>query len=151
MRSHQLNHWQDISVEQEIQQVSMSRPHVVILGAGASRAALPHGDAYGRRLPLMADFLEVVVGVRDILMKAGLSLVENDFEATYSRIVQDPKYTDVVAELESVIFKYFDSLRLPDNPTLYDHLLLSLREKDVIANLQLGSVVATSGTSLSTS
>jgi hypothetical protein len=30
-------------------------PHVVILGAGASRAAFPNGDAKEKRLPLLVD------------------------------------------------------------------------------------------------
>lgn len=35
-------------------------PHVVILGAGASRAAFPYGNAKGRRLPVMADLADCV-------------------------------------------------------------------------------------------
>jgi len=34
-------------------------PHVFILGAGASVAACPDGDRNGRRLPVMANFVEV--------------------------------------------------------------------------------------------
>ena len=28
------------------------RPHVVILGAGSSYAAIPNGDKYGRKIPV---------------------------------------------------------------------------------------------------
>src|SRR5579859_4661418 len=45
-------------------------PHVVILGAGASRAAFPDGDAKKRRLPLMADLIECL-GLRDSIRAAG--------------------------------------------------------------------------------
>ena len=31
------------------------RPHVVILGAGASRAACPQGDATGKLVPLISN------------------------------------------------------------------------------------------------
>ena len=34
---------------------------------------------------------------------------------------------------QTAIFQYFSSLSLPGIPTIYDHLLLSLRPKDVIA------------------
>ncbi len=34
----------EISIKQEVNQVSMNRPHVVVLGAGASRATCPDGD-----------------------------------------------------------------------------------------------------------
>lgn len=33
------------------------RPHVVLLGAGASRAAFPSGEETGKHLPLMNDFV----------------------------------------------------------------------------------------------
>ena len=36
-------------------------------------------------------------------------------------------------EIEEIVYTYFDSLKLPEYPTMYDHLLLSLRPKDIIA------------------
>ncbi len=48
------------SVEQEIQQIQMSKPHVVILGAGASYAAFPNGDKNEVRLPLMNNFVDIL-------------------------------------------------------------------------------------------
>ena len=36
------------------------KPHVVLLGAGASRAAFPNGEDAGKRLPLMNDFVETL-------------------------------------------------------------------------------------------
>jgi len=36
------------------------RPHIVILDAGASLAALPHGDRNGRKLPVMDNFMETL-------------------------------------------------------------------------------------------
>jgi hypothetical protein len=35
-------------------------PHVVLLGAGASLAAFPNGDANGNKLPLMNDLIATV-------------------------------------------------------------------------------------------
>jgi hypothetical protein len=43
----------EASVDDEINEVSMGRPHVVLLGAGASRAAFMNGDRNGRVLPLI--------------------------------------------------------------------------------------------------
>ena len=34
---------------------SFGGPHVVLLGAGASRAVCTNGDKHGRKLPLMSD------------------------------------------------------------------------------------------------
>jgi len=45
-------------------------PHVVILGAGASRACCPSGDKNGRHLPVMADFA-TKVGIGEIIKEAG--------------------------------------------------------------------------------
>ena len=36
------------------------RPHVVLLGAGASRAAFPSGDGCFRKVPVMNDLLDIV-------------------------------------------------------------------------------------------
>jgi hypothetical protein len=52
----------DISptVEDEINNAFVGRSHLVVLGAGASRAAFPKGDQNGKKLPLMADLVEVL-------------------------------------------------------------------------------------------
>lgn len=113
-------------------QLSMKRPHVVLLGAGASRAALPSGDRNGQRLPLMDDFLEIVP-LADLLQSAGIPTATPNFEDVYSRISVDQTKHKLRDELERRVFDYFDSLDLPHTPTLYDHLIVSLRSKDVIA------------------
>jgi len=46
--------------EFEISHATFGRPHVVLLGAGASYAAFPDGDKNGRKLPLLKDFVEVI-------------------------------------------------------------------------------------------
>jgi hypothetical protein len=122
----------EVSVEDEIRQIEMERPHVVLLGAGASRAAFPNGEAGGKRLPLMADFVEIVP-VRDILGRSGIRFEGRNFEELYAEISTESKWDRVRGDLESAVFDYFSALRLPPEPTLYDHLILSLRAKDVIA------------------
>jgi len=44
----------------------------------------------------------------------------------------DPK-SPLLKEVEEIVYNYFSSLQLPDVPTLYDHILLSLRPKDIVA------------------
>lgn len=107
--------------------------HVVILGAGASRACCPNGDAAGRHLPVIADFIETL-GLRSKLEAAGVYVEGEDFEALYSGLVSGNKHSTLVAELEDEVFNYFTELRLPNEPTIYDHLVLSLRSKDLIAS-----------------
>ena len=112
--------------------LSMKRPHLVLLGAGASRAACPKGDRNGRQLPVMADLAEVV-GLNPLLDSAEIDSDRSDFEALYSALAADPSRRQLVTEIENRVFEYFSSLELPQEPTLYDYLVLSLREKDVIA------------------
>ena len=50
----------DFSKEDEVLGPKNSRPHLVILGAGASYAAFPNGDKNGRKLPLMNNIVEEV-------------------------------------------------------------------------------------------
>src|SRR5690606_22226621 len=41
--------------------------------------------------------------------------------------------TQKVEQLEYLVREYFQQLELPNFPTVYDHLILSLRETDLIA------------------
>jgi hypothetical protein len=120
----------EVTVDQEVSQVRMERPHVVILGAGASRAACMGGDKNGKRLPLMNDFVQIVE-LKKLLSSWELGSNIN-FEELYSDLSArgDSERTKAI---ESIIEKYFNALELPDNPTIYDHLVLSLRETDLIA------------------
>ncbi len=122
----------EVSVEDEIEQIEMGGRHVVVLGAGASRAAFPSGEANGFALPLMADFVDIVP-VQDLLAAAGVDCASRDFEEIYAELDAREDLSRWRHDLESAVFEYFASLRLPDEPTLYDHLVLSLRKKDVIA------------------
>lgn len=106
--------------------------HVVILGAGASRAAAPSGDANGRRLPLVADFVDVV-GLAPLLDNAGVAWRDRNFEEVYDGIYHSGRGLPLMGQLESAIRDYFRKIELRAGPTAYDYLLLSLREKDMIA------------------
>jgi len=106
-------------------------PHVVILGAGASRAAFPNGDANGKRLPVLAD-LPDCLDLRTSLSAAGFS-VQSDFESIYDELATSGRHPGLKAEIESRVRSYFESLALPTTPTLYDYLILALRENDLIA------------------
>ena len=108
------------------------RPHIVLLGAGASRAAFPNGDAAGRSLPLMDDLINTV-GLQPILEKTGLEdAQEKNFELIYGQLTSEPTYAHKVKEIERCIDSYFSALSLPNEATLYDRLLVSLRPKDAI-------------------
>lgn len=122
----------EFTVEKEIQKTDMNRPHVVILGAGASLAAFQNGDKSGRRLPVMKDFVEIL-GLENFLVQNGIQPPFDDFEGIYSGIASDPNKTGICKKIEEVVYDYFAGMTLSDCPTVYDHLVLSLREKDVIA------------------
>jgi hypothetical protein len=119
----------NVSTAEEIDSIIMGRPHVVLLGAGASVAACPRGDRAGKRLPVMANLTEVVP-LGDLLPPCARG---ENFEAFYSKLAQNPDEASRCRKIEEVIYDYFDGLLLPDAPTIYDYLLLSLRPKDVIA------------------
>ena len=107
------------------------RPHVVLVGAGASRAACPNGDAHGRHVPVIND-LTRTVGLEDLFARAGIDPSSN-FEVAYSSLHNDHAKASVLDQIERRVSDYFRSLRLPSKPTVYDYLVLSLRPKDVIA------------------
>lgn len=107
-------------------------PHVVILGAGASRAALPHGDAEGRKVPLMNEIPDAI-GLTELLADEDKQIDFSDFEAAYDDLVRSGTNKDLVESIERRIRSYFSGLTLPQRATVYDFLLLSLREQDVVA------------------
>lgn len=108
------------------------RPHVVLLGAGASRAAFPHGDATGRALPVMADLVEIV-GLQPLIAAAGRKYAnEKNFEVIYGRLAVELGCADLVKEMERRIDSYFAALSLPSHATVYDRLLVSLRPTDAV-------------------
>src|SRR3990167_6965535 len=116
----------------EINQVDFYKPHLVILGAGASLAALPDGDKNGKRIPLMNNLIKVL-DLEKFLVSHGINFYGDNFEDLYSSLYDDPHKINLCSELENNIYNYFSSLELPEKSTIYDYLILSLREKDVIA------------------
>jgi hypothetical protein len=107
--------------------------HVVILGSGASCAQADlGGEATGAKLPTMKDLIPVV-GVDVMLDDHGIKWKGRNFEDVYSELFEENPTARILTDLEEKIREYFTKLELPNEPTLYDHLLLSLRPKDVIA------------------
>ena len=106
--------------------------HTVILGAGATMAAIPNGDKYGKKSSVMSGLIEKLE-LCDVIAGVSLQTKSDNLEDIYSELVLRPECAEIVKELEARIYKYFSSLRIPDEPTVYDFLILSLTEKDVIA------------------
>ena len=109
----------------------LQRPHVFILGAGATIAAIPNGDKNGRKSSVMNEFIDNI-GARDLFKKYNLDIQGGNLEDIYSEIHDKPELKVLTQELENRIIEYFSSLEIPDSPTNYDYLLLSLRSKDYI-------------------
>ncbi len=107
-------------------------PHVVILGAGASKAAVPNGDANGNIAPVLAELPEVT-GINELLACIDIPQRLAGFEMMYDYLATSGRYPSEQAEIERVTFAYFERLQLPDSPTVYDYLLLALRSQDIVA------------------
>ncbi|MQX52360.1 hypothetical protein [Alcanivorax sediminis] len=108
-------------------------PHVVILGAGASIAStIRNPEKYGKLLPGMANLVDTL-GLEPLINRYGLTYNGQNFEAFYDGLSRSGRCPELLAELEQAIYGYFSDLKLPDEVTLYDYLVLSLREKDIIA------------------
>lgn len=107
------------------------RPHVVVLGAGASLAAFPNGDARGRRLPLMRDLAELI-GLAPVFSSAGIEQGLDDFEAAFAMLASRDNLASTRTHIETSVHAYFAAMELPETATLYDRLVLSLRPCDAI-------------------
>lgn len=111
------------------------RPHVVILGAGASCAAIPNGDKSGKKISAMSGFIDKL-GLTDIISKVDIHTDSDNLEDIYmeldERSKDEEKCQEVKEELEIIIRNYMSDYNLPDNPTIYDFLVMSLTSKDLI-------------------
>ena len=80
----------------------------------------------------MDNFIEVV-GLQDIVDSLPEELRAKNFEILYSNLHDDNPESDEIKEVESRVQDYFGDMELPEEPTIYDHLVLSLRPRDLIA------------------
>src|SRR5947209_17560615 len=103
----------------------MGRPHLILLGAGASRATCPNGDKNGRVLPLMLDFTEVL-DIKSLFRSCGLD-PDRNFEDTFSELYENSGISKT-DEIQSRIDIYLSDLELSNDPTVYDLLVLPLRD-----------------------
>lgn len=109
----------------------LTDPHVVIVGAGASIAACKT-DKNGKRVPLLKN-IHNILGFTDELKKYDFSDEQmEDFEKLFSDINGKAEYRELQEKLEYDVCDYFSKLQIPEEPTLYDYLILSLTEKDAV-------------------
>lgn len=120
-----------MDIEQMIK-IYPQRPHLVILGAGASKDAMPDGDADGKPLPVMSEFISKL-GLTDYIRRIpGVPNTDN-IEDVYSWLEEREQFAEECIVIENEIREYFSNITLPDTLTKYDLLVLSLRSKDCIA------------------
>ena len=119
--------------EDRIKTVMGGGRHVVILGAGASIAStIRNPELKGKKLPSMDNFNDIV-GLNEIVETLPSHLVTRNFEELYSNLHKDNPNSTQIKEIERRVYDYFRDMELPKEPTIYDHLVLSLRPKDLIA------------------
>ncbi|WP_151087970.1 hypothetical protein [Hymenobacter baengnokdamensis] len=119
--------------QDEIDRVYNNKPHVVLLGAGASIAAtIRNPEPGGKRLPSMYSIADVV-GLQDIIAKLPPHIVDPNFEKLYSTLYDEMPKSPLLEVINHRIYQYFSKMTLPPEPTIYDYLVCSLRTEDVIA------------------
>jgi len=109
-----------------------NRPHVVVLGAGATVAAIPNGDKYGQKSSVMDGFIDALE-MRAVIDSVNLKTTSTNLEDIYTELHERSDCEKIRLELDLRIRKYFSKLTILDDPNIYDFLLLSLRSKDLIA------------------
>lgn len=120
------------SKSDQIKTVTEGFRHVVVLGAGASKASCIHRpEKNGREIPLMND-LPKIIDLNDELKDLSEDLRNQNFELIFSKLFERENNSARLKSIEIKIYDYFNSLQLSDEPTIYDYLILSLRRKDLI-------------------
>lgn len=80
----------------------------------------------------MDNFIEVV-GLQDVVDSIDENLKAQNFEILYSNLHENNPESDEIKEIEKRVIDYFKDMKLPKERTIYDHLVLSLRPRDLIA------------------
>lgn len=125
---------QERKANDAFKEIFTKRPHVVILGAGATVDSFPKGDKFGKPSPLMNDMIDVL-DLRPILSTVKLKTESTNIENIYTELFERGKECkDVLLEIESSIRDYFNLMKIPDEVTKYDLLLISLTNKDCVAS-----------------
>lgn len=115
-----------MTTDKNFEHLYCRRPHVVIVGAGASKAVM--GDA----CPTMNGAIEQI-GLDKILNRVKLQTTSKNLEAIYSELFnRGDECKDVRIAMEKALFDYFSNVHLPETLTIYDLLILSLTNKDCI-------------------
>ena len=122
-----------LTKEDRIKTVFGGGGHVVILGAGASIAStIRNPELSGKILPSMDNFIEIV-GLQDIVDVIDKRFKAKNFEILYGNLYENNPNSDEILEIDQRVMECFSDMNLPDEPTIYDHLVLSLRPRDLIA------------------
>jgi hypothetical protein len=124
-----VNH--EVSIEDEIKEVFVGKPHVILLGSGASIAALPDGDKSGKPAPALNQ-VATKLDISKLFPEDLVDLSKKDFESAYSKLF-NRNNSDEIERINRAVSGFFSSLELSEEVNLYDKILLSLREKDVVA------------------
>ena len=92
--------------------ITKSRPHVVILGAGASCAAIPKGDRNGMKISAMRGFIDKL-GLSDVLKSVSLKTQSDNLEDIYMELDERSRNEltcqSVKEKLENCIRDYMSS------------------------------------------
>lgn len=83
----------------------------------------------------MNEFL-LNIGKQYLIEGIKLETKSSNIEDIYSELHEnsdDKKYRDIAEQIEGEIYNYFYEMQIPDEPTMYDYLIISLRHKDCIA------------------
>jgi hypothetical protein len=107
-------------------------PHVVLLGAGASISAYLAWGSTGLAPPSLQNLIDVLE-LRSDIRGHGYDMDDFNFESFYDDLASTGCNKSLRSLIEHRVFDYFSKLKLPNSPTIYDYLFLSLRRKDVIA------------------
>jgi hypothetical protein len=78
--------------------------------------------------------MDNLINVIGISNEIGNINPSENFEKIYSKLSSNHKNRANLKIIENEIYNYFSKMRLPECPTLYDHLLLSLRNIDLIVS-----------------
>ncbi len=118
------------TVAEQIDDTSAQRPHLVILGAGASVAACPNGDKWGTKLPVMFNVIETLAALPVISMS----------QASNGKVVTSKTCTATFASFQSSLDSHQMSGAMPTEGRR-GHAVCRVALNPIVASTPLGRFI----------
>lgn len=117
----------------------MGLKHLVILGAGSTIATIPNGDKNGEKAYTLSNLLQDPAFASFVKVAQQKGYRTDDVENLCKRLYQEDR--ELYNEFEALVRAKYARLELPEDFTILDRLVLSLKADDAIVSFNWDDLI----------